>query len=209
MARTCKRCGNEIPFLNLSEDQKLELFGLIIQDLKLFAVKKLIDEFSYSHKEAKVIIDHWNADFGKCIRCEFSELNEENIECPKCKSFNYNFKIRIPFNQTFCNELEFRLDFEQLKDEKLKGFWCDGISHIPNDIMSLSRSRIENDRKIVTKAWIGTDGQDEYEMTIIFGEESVKNYVSHLQLTQCIPEDNFMDWISIEPERRKILLRLK
>jgi hypothetical protein len=37
---TCKRCRNEIVELHLSEKQRLEVWGLIFQNLKLFAVKK-------------------------------------------------------------------------------------------------------------------------------------------------------------------------
>ena len=94
MNTICKRCGNKINELNFSEEQKLEIGELIAQGLKLFAVKKIINEYKLSHKEAKVIVAHLNKDFGKCHRCNFGNLEEENIECPKCKAFNYNVECR-------------------------------------------------------------------------------------------------------------------
>jgi len=102
MRTSCKRCNSEIKNLNFSEEQKLEIWGLINQDLKLFAVKKLIDEYKLSHKEAKIIIAHLNKDFGECHRCNFKDLSEEYKECPKCKAFNYNLKVNTSFNKEFC-----------------------------------------------------------------------------------------------------------
>ena len=93
MELSCKRCGNEIKLLNFSEKMKLEILGMIIQDKKLFAVKKMMEEHNISHKDAKIITTHINKDFGKCHSCGFENLQEENVTCPKCKSFNYNLKI--------------------------------------------------------------------------------------------------------------------
>ena len=91
MTAKCKSCGWEIADLNFSEEQRLEIRGLIDQDLKLFAVKKMINDFGISHARAKGIVAHLNK-FGKCHRCNFDDLKGENAECPKCKSFNYNRK---------------------------------------------------------------------------------------------------------------------
>jgi hypothetical protein len=179
---TCKRCGNEIPGLDLSEEQRLEVWGLLVQDFKLFAIKKIMDAGGYSHRDAKIIVDHLNASFGKCTRCNFNGLKEENTECPKCKSFNYNLITDTPFNEDFCTHLEYKLNFEGLEDENVKGFWCDGVSHIPADVKGLSRSKIEKDKEIKTKAWIGRDGQDEYEMTILFGGRSIEHYKNNRSL---------------------------
>ena len=169
MKSNCKRCRSKIEELNFQEETRLEIWGMVNQDLKLFAVKKLMDECRMSHKAAKVIVAHLNKEFGRCHRCNFENLTEENIECPKCKSFNYNLKIEIPFNQDFCTNLEYKLDFDDLEGDEVKGYWCDGIDHIPRDIKSLSKKNIEKNKRINTKAWIGKDGQDEYEMEMILG----------------------------------------
>lgn len=179
------------------------------QGLELLAVKILIDEYKLSHKQAKVIVAHMNKEFGTCHHCNFENLTDESIECPKCKSFNYNFKLDTPFNQEFCTHLEYKLDFDHLGNDELRGFWCDGIDHIPRDITSLSKKNIEKKKRVNTKAWIGKDGQAEYEMEIIFGDESIAKYQKNAPLADCIPENNSKDWISIEPQKKWIQIRLK
>jgi hypothetical protein len=205
----CKRCGNEIAELYLSEEQRLEVWGLLNQGFQLWAVKMIKDADLYSHREAKIIVEHLNKAFGKCIRCNFADLKEENTECPKCKAFNYNLKIAPPFNQDFCSHLEYKLDFEGLDDENFKGFWCDGISHFPTDFKSLARAKIEYDKKIITKAWIGLDGQEEYEMTIHFGTQAIKSYQNNQSLVECIPDNHPREWIFINPSQKKIEIKLK
>jgi predicted Zn-ribbon and HTH transcriptional regulator len=93
MKLNCKRCGSKIVPLNFQEEFKLEIRAMINQNRQLLAVKKIGDELKLSHKEAKVIVAHLNKKFGRCHRCNFQNLMKENVECPKCKSFNYNLKI--------------------------------------------------------------------------------------------------------------------
>lgn len=204
----CKKCKNEINKLNLTEEQNLEIFGLIKQDLKIFAVKKLIDEFKFSHRDAKIIVTHFNLENGKCHRCDFDELENENIECPKCGAFNYNINEPI-FNNEFCTHLEWKLHFENLGIESVKRFWCDGVDPIPFDIKSLSKENIKKNKSILTRAWIGEDGQGVYEMEIKLGKKAIENYLKGISLIDCIPEKEFKDWIKIKPESNKIQVKLK
>lgn len=208
MTAKCKRCGWEIVDLNFSEEQRLEIWGLIERNLKLFAVKKMMDDFSISPASAKGCINHLNA-YGKCHRCNFADLKGEYAECPKCKSFNYNLTIVTSFNQEFCSYLEHKLDFSHLNNSKIIGFWCDGINHIPFDLKSLAKSNIQQNKMIKTKAWIGLNGQEEYEMTIRFGEKSIENYQNDLGLIDCIPDDNYGDWIKIKPDKKEVEIKLK
>ena len=208
MNKTCKKCENETPDLDLTEEARLKLYGLIYQDLKLFAVKHLMDEHKIAHREAKIIVDHLNRDYGKCGRCDFDELNKECVECPKCGAFNYNIKRPI-FNQSFCSLLEFSLPFEQLEDEKLRGFWCDGIDPIPYDIENLAIKNLKQNRKIKTRAWTGVNGQEIYEMTIHFGENSIRCFEQESSLENCIYSENPDNWITVEPNQKKIEIKLK
>ncbi|MCF2875707.1 MULTISPECIES: hypothetical protein [unclassified Tenacibaculum] len=86
----CRKCKNEISELNLSEDQKNEVFRLIRYGSKLLAIKHLMNKHNFNHKEAKIIITHLNPEYGKCQRCNFEGLKTQNIDCPKCGAFNYN-----------------------------------------------------------------------------------------------------------------------
>lgn len=93
MLSKCKRCRSEIIELNFSKEHLLGIWKLITQGQKLLAVKKIIDEYGFGHKEAKFIVMHFNTEHGKCHRCNYDNLKGESIECPKCKAFNYNQNI--------------------------------------------------------------------------------------------------------------------
>jgi hypothetical protein len=150
---------------------------LLNQDLKLLAIQELRHSLKINLTDAKGIALHLHKEFGKYIRCDFEDLKEENIKCPKCKAFNYNLKIQPVFNQEFCSHLAWKLNFDNLDDESVKGFWCDGVDHIPSDIQSLFKANFEKNKVISTNAWIGKDGQDIYQMEISFGEISIRNYL--------------------------------
>lgn len=205
----CKRCGNTVKRLVFSADQRLELWGLLVQNLDLFAIKKIVDEFLLSQEEAKIVLAHFNTGLGQCHRCNFENLQVENTECPKCHAFNYNVAVSPLFNQTFCAHLEWSLSFEELEDDRIRGFWCDGVDHLPIDIRNLSKTQIRKNRTIKTKAWIGKDGQSIYEMTIKLGEQSLENYERDQNLLDCIPKENCKEWIKISPTDRHIEIQLK
>jgi len=117
----------------------------------------------------------------------------------------------ISFNENFCNHLEYHLGltFENSDRQDLNGFWCDGISWNPTSDNQLTKKSVNDIRQIVTKAWIGKDGQDEYEMKIRFGKYSLRRYSKGTEMIDCIPSSDSMDWIDIEPENKKIEIRLK
>lgn len=114
------------------------------------------------------------------------------------------------FNAEFRSHLEYHLGatFEKSKREDLKGFWCDGISS-PLDEKQLTKKNVNDARKIVTTAWIGKDGQTEYEMTIHFGKYSLRRYAKGTPLIDCIPGNETMDWIDINIKNQTIEIKLK
>jgi hypothetical protein len=116
-----------------------------------------------------------------------------------------------PFNEHFCTHLEYHLGmtFEKSDRPELKGFWCDGVSWSPISDRQLSVKSVNDTRKIVTKAWIGKNGQDEYKMTIHFGKYALRRYAKGTEMIDCIPGAESMDWIDIDVESKNIDLRLK
>uniref|UniRef100_UPI004047AFDA hypothetical protein n=1 Tax=Roseivirga sp. TaxID=1964215 RepID=UPI004047AFDA len=111
------------------------------------------------------------------------------------------------FNEEFCSSLELHLTltFKSFTKEELKGFWCDGIS---SDCV-FQRNEDEDDLKIITKAWLGKTGQDEYEMVIHLGKESKERFRIKAGLIDCLPNHKTTDWLEINLEKRKIDLNLK
>ena len=213
MKINCKKCKNEVVRINFSEEQKLDIYVLMQNDLKIFAEKKLVDEFNLNKNEAKIIIQHLNNRNGRCAECEFDKLEREFIECSNCGAFNYNLDEPM-FNLNFCSDLEWSLDFQNIENESIKyyvkTFWCDGVQHLPEDTKSLLYENVEKSKQIITKAWIGYNGGEIYEMKIKFGKKSLENYKNNKNLTDCIPRNNEMpNWIKLYLEEKKIEVQLK
>lgn len=115
--------------------------------------------------------------------------------------------IESPFNEEFCTDLEYRVcdELEKSTDIGLKGFWCDGVSWFPNDEKQLTKKHVNDTRKIETKAWIGKDGQGEYQAIINFGQKALSKYARSLVLTETIPQlEMNSEWIEIDIENKTI-----
>jgi hypothetical protein len=121
-----------------------------------------------------------------------------------------NDLIRESFNEDFCAQLEYHLTrtFGQTDDKNLKGFWCDGVL-MPTAHQQLTKKNVKDKRKIVTKAWLGFDGQGEYEMTINLGQHSLSRYQNGTDLFDCLQSEDMMDWISLDMKSKTIELQLK
>jgi len=211
MTNKCKKCGKEISEINLTEEQKYYLYRLLKQDLKLFAIHKIKNDFELSQEDAERVIDHMNNN-GECVNCDFKELKKQKGECPKCGAFYYNLvepnidkelSSHPEWSSHFCSHLEWNLDFESLNNNIVKGFWCDGVQDFFGQDISINK-------EVITKAWIGKTGQDVYRMKIKFGDESIKNFKLGLSLIDCIPkEGKGSNWIKIDTESRQIEVEIK
>lgn len=115
------------------------------------------------------------------------------------------------FNEDFCVYLEYHLceAFAKSGSKDLKDYWCDGVSWVPSPTSQLGKKQVNDTRKIVTKAYIGPDGQDVYEMMIRFGNYALRRYAKGSSLIDCIPSSDSMDWITIHPDQRTIEIRLR
>ncbi len=113
------------------------------------------------------------------------------------------------FDESFCLYLECYLElaFSESHDERIKYFSCDGVMMPPPN--QLHKKFINDKRKLTTKAWIGTDGQTEYEMIIQFGKYSLRRYAKSRSLTDCLPADEFSKSIIINIESKRIELMLR
>jgi len=186
---------------------------LTAQDLKLFALEQLKTTKQLTTKKAKDLIRHINLDYGLCLDCGQKSLKEEHTTCINCGQFNLNWKINQSFNSTFCSYLEFHLckcfEYTEGENEEVKGFWCDGVLWFPYNISDLSKNKIKEHRKIVTKSWLGTSGQIVYEMTLVLGEKALQQYLKGLSMIHCLPDYRTLDWISIDTVEKRISLILE
>ena len=177
----------------------------------MFALDKLCSSLGLNESQAKIVVEHMNTPYGKCINCVYDKLNEERMECPKCGKFNYNLSDPYVHKKlsshpdwclTFCSHLEWSLNFIELDNEDVKGYWCDGVEEFET-------KGILSEGEVTTKAWIGKGGQGIYQMKIIFGRQAITNFENGDSLIDCIPDENANNWISIDPEIKKIIVELK
>jgi hypothetical protein len=127
------------------------------------------------------------------------------------KLMNNNENIsKESFNEEFCSYLEYHLTktFAHADDKFIQKLWCDGIL-MPIIESQTSKKSVNDTRKIVTKAWIGSDGQREYEMRVKLGKYSLRRYARGTSLEDCVPSENTMDWITIDLGKRIIEIQLK
>lgn len=108
------------------------------------------------------------------------------------------------FNENFCLVLEYHLSraFSNSPDKQIKRFWCDGIL-IPDELNQITTKGF-----IETKAWAGYTGQDNYIMTIKFGQCALNNYTQGLSLTDCLPDEETLDWVTLDIPNKTIELQL-
>jgi hypothetical protein len=112
-------------------------------------------------------------------------------------------------DQEFCEFLEYEIckAFEHSVNNKIKGFWCDGVMlNQPDNFYS--QKFVNDNRKITMKAFIGKDGQTEYELILNFGNKSLNRFARTLDIKECVPNSNEQNWYDIDTKLKKIEIQL-
>jgi hypothetical protein len=112
-------------------------------------------------------------------------------------------------NQDFCEFLEFEIcnAFEHSDNEQIKGFWCDGVL-LSQPESNYSQKYVNDKRQVILKAFIGREGQEEYELTLKFGSKALSRYARNLDIKECMPNPGKQNWFNIDTARNKIEIYL-
>ena len=112
-------------------------------------------------------------------------------------------------DQDFCEFLEYEIckAFGHSKDEQVTGFWCDGIVLNQPD-NTYSKKSVNDNRQVKLKAFIGMDGQTEYELTLKFGKKALSRFARNLDITECVPNSDKPNWFVVDIKRNKIEIQL-
>lgn len=88
----CKYCLPEtgIAVPEFSSSEKNSLVDVNKQS-PMQAILWIKDKFKLSLQAAKYIVMHINTNYGHCNRCAYDTLKGENINCPECGAFNFNW----------------------------------------------------------------------------------------------------------------------
>lgn len=105
-------------------------------------------------------------------------------------------------DQDFCAYLEYEISraLEQLADDDLKGYWCDGVLSLVNNDYSVKA--INRSREIILKAFIGQDGQSEYALILKLGNKAFSRYSRNLDIKECMPDMQSRGTWNIDIEAR-------
>jgi hypothetical protein len=109
----------------------------------------------------------------------------------------------------FCEILEHKIShaLANIHDEKVKGFWCDGVLLSEPD-MYYSPKFINDNRQTKLKAFIGHDGQTAYSLLLKFGSKALSRYARNLELASCIPQTGIEEWFCVDTTKKEIEIQL-
>jgi hypothetical protein len=112
-------------------------------------------------------------------------------------------------DQNFCETLEYKISeaLENIDDENVKGFWCDGVFLSEPDNY-YSQKFINDNRHVKMKAYVGKDGQSAYGLTLKFGNKAFSKYARNLNIIECIPQGEFEKWFRIDTSKQEIEIQL-
>jgi hypothetical protein len=112
-------------------------------------------------------------------------------------------------DQDFCDFLEYQIcrAFEHSDNEEIKGFWCDGV-WLNEAETSYTQQAIIDKGQIALKAYIGKDGQKEYDLSLKFGNEALSRFAKNLDIKECVPNPDKSNWFDIDTEQNKIRIQL-
>jgi hypothetical protein len=112
-------------------------------------------------------------------------------------------------DQEFCEYLEYEISnaFANTKNEKLKHFWCDGIL-LPTFESQYSTKFVNDNRKILMTAYLGLDGQNKYELILLFGRKAQSKYARGLDISECVPNPLEDNWLEVDIAKKIIKVQL-
>ena len=112
-------------------------------------------------------------------------------------------------DKDFCEFLEYQIckAIEHSDNEETKGFWCDGVLlNQPDNYYS--QKFVNDNRQLILKAFIGKDGQTEWELILKFGNKALSRYERNLDIKECVPNPDKQNWVYIDTIRNKIEIQL-
>ncbi|MES2454926.1 MAG: hypothetical protein V4594_05285 [Bacteroidota bacterium] len=110
---------------------------------------------------------------------------------------------------SFCEFLEYEIckALKTFDHEEIKGFWCDGIL-MSQPAYSYSHKFVNDNREVNFTAFIGEDGQQEYELILKFGKKALSRFARNLDIECCIPNSEESEWFSIDIGLNKVEIQL-
>ncbi|WP_276976465.1 hypothetical protein [Flavobacterium filum] len=144
-----------------------------------------------------------------CNQADFDKIVDSYLEYYGSLTMPSQNRQEYILDQDFCEFLEYEIckAFEYSNNQDIKHFWCDGVLLNQSD-KYYSKKFINDNRHTILKAFIGLDGQTEYEMTLEFGRKSLSRYARNLDIKVCVPSPDKQNWFDIDIKINKIKIQL-
>ncbi|POY36752.1 hypothetical protein C3K47_10365 [Solitalea longa] len=112
-------------------------------------------------------------------------------------------------DQDFCEYLEYEIckAFEQSNYDQIKGYWCDGVLLNQPD-SCYSQKFVNDNRQVSLKAFLGQNGQTQYELILKFGKKALSRFARNLDIKECVPSPDKQNWLNIDTMRNIIEIQL-
>ncbi len=112
-------------------------------------------------------------------------------------------------DRAFCEFLEYEIckAFKYSDNDQIKGFWCDGVL-LNQSERYYSPEVVQHNKQVLLKAFIGKDGQSEYELILKFGDKALSRYKRSLDIIDCVPKPNNQNWLEINIKEKIIEIQL-
>ena len=91
-------------------------------------------------------------------------------------------------------------------DEQVRHFWCDGV--LPGFDNEYTQKHVNDNRRIALTAFCGKDGQEKYELILIFGPKALSRYARGLDIADCIPDSDRRNWLDIDISKKLMWIQL-
>jgi hypothetical protein len=110
---------------------------------------------------------------------------------------------------SFCEFLEYEIckALETFDHEEVNQFWCDGVL-MSEPEYSYSQKKVNDNRQLRFKAFVGRDGQQEYELILKFGKKALSRFARNLDISGCFLNPGKKDWFIIDTTLNKIEIQL-
>ncbi|MEY3443097.1 MAG: hypothetical protein RLZZ519_1378 [Bacteroidota bacterium] len=112
-------------------------------------------------------------------------------------------------DQDFCSFLEYELckAFEHSQLGSIRGFWCDGVL-LRQPKLADAQKFVNDNRRMSFTAYVGKDGQTEYELILKFGNKALSRFARNLDIRECFPDPQGASWFDIDTKRKRIEIQL-
>lgn len=109
----------------------------------------------------------------------------------------------------FCEYLENEIckAIQIYPTNETKDFWCGGVL-LSEPFNTYTTDYIIENKQVLLKAYVGKNGQEEYDLILKFGELALSYQAKNMDIINCLPNIELTNWLSIDTNKKTIVIHL-